>query len=60
MLLRIGKTYDIACSNLLANGVKIPWTKEAIYLGIYLKSGCKFSCGFESFFYIVCVANSIF
>jgi hypothetical protein len=47
MLLRIWKRYSAGCSSLLANGVEIPWTKEAKYLGIYIQSGRKFSCGFE-------------
>jgi hypothetical protein len=61
MLLRMGKRYNVVCSELLANGVQIPWTKEAKYLGIYIQSGRKFSCGFEKTkckFYRA--ANSIF
>jgi hypothetical protein len=45
--LRIGKGHNKSCCNLAANGSTIQWVTEAKYLGIYIRSGVKFTCNFD-------------
>ena len=45
--IRIGNRYKTYCDNLRAVNDSIPWSNEAKYLGIYIKSGSKFTCSFD-------------
>ena len=59
--LRIGKGCNKICRNIQAMESNINWVKEAKYLGLYIRSGKKFTCNFgkhKSKFYSS--ANCIF
>jgi hypothetical protein len=46
---RIGKRFDISCSNIvLNNGSVIQWSKNCRYLGVYIKSDRSFRCSFDN------------
>ena len=46
---RIGKRFDISCSNIiLNNGSVIQWSKSCRYLGVYIKSCRTFRCSFDN------------
>ena len=42
--LRIGSNYRSFCSPVLINKIPLQWIKSARYLGIFIKTGLKFSC----------------
>ena len=45
--LRIGKGYNKICRNIQAMESNIRWITEAKYLGLYIRSGQKFTCNFD-------------
>src|SRR5437870_7497317 len=46
--IRIGNRYKNKCTDLTLNGIKIPWTTEVKYLGIYIVAATKFKCNFDA------------
>ena len=42
--LRVGPRFRSACKSMLVDNLPLPWVKEAVYLGVTLKSGPLFSC----------------
>ena len=45
--LKMGKGWKLNCCALVAGETAIKWVTETRYLGLYLRSGPKFSCNFE-------------
>ena len=46
--LRIGPKYRSFCNPIFLNDLALEWVKEARYLGVFIKSGLKFSCNWHS------------
>ena len=43
VIMRIGKRCNFSCSNLLLDGVVLPFVDELKYLGVNIRKGCNFS-----------------